>query len=103
MASFTRNFVSSATNSLPDNTNETVDLETPARRATSMMVTRPTRSAASPLSVSDIYFPFFWIVLITSSKQDYRYILRLNEEICSGSLFHIGTCQNRISRPVWIV
>src|SRR5436853_420743 len=32
MASFTRNFVASATNSLPDNTNETVDLETPARR-----------------------------------------------------------------------
>jgi hypothetical protein len=43
MASFTRHFVASATNSLPDKTNETVDLETPARRATSTMVTRPTR------------------------------------------------------------
>src|SRR5450755_1449186 len=59
MASLTRNFIASATNPLPDKTNETVDLETPARRATSMMVTRPTRSAASPLSSSDIRLPNF--------------------------------------------
>src|SRR6202163_5023844 len=54
MASLTRNLVASATNSLPDNTSETVDLETPARRATSTMVTRPTRLAVFPLSASDI-------------------------------------------------
>src|SRR6266436_1309386 len=59
MASFTRNLVVSATNSLPDKTSETVDLETPARRATSTMVTRPTRSTASPRSVSNISLPIF--------------------------------------------
>src|SRR6266581_6499731 len=59
MASLTRNFVASATNSLPDKTRETVDLETPARRATSTIVTRPTRSAESLLGAEGIRPPIF--------------------------------------------
>jgi len=49
-----------------------VDFDTPARRATSTMVTRPTRSAASALGVSDISFTHFWNVPIFLSYQENR-------------------------------
>ena len=39
---------------VPDRTRETVDLETPARRATSTIVTRPRRSPSSSRSVGPV-------------------------------------------------
>ena len=52
-----------ATSSLPDRTSETVDLDTPARRATSTIVTRPARSPVSSRPIApDIALPCFWNV-----------------------------------------
>src|SRR5208337_862929 len=63
MARLTRSRVFGATTSLPDSTRETVDFDTPARRATSTIVTRPVRSPASSRPVDpDIAFAAFWNV-----------------------------------------
>src|SRR5580658_7261631 len=64
MARLTRSRVLGATRSLPDRTRETVDFETPARRATSTIVTRPVRSPGSSLLTEpDISSAAFWNVL----------------------------------------
>src|ERR1700723_336448 len=52
MASETRSRVVSATRELPPRTRETVDLDTPARRATSTIVARPSITSTSlPVSL----------------------------------------------------
>src|SRR5208282_4478118 len=69
MARFTRSRVFGATRSLPDRTRETVDFDTPARRATSTIVTRPPRSPASSRPVDpDTAFAAFWNVPLERTK-----------------------------------
>ena len=53
----TRSRVDSATSELPPSTSDTVDLDTPARRATSTMVARPSRTSASLCAPSAMQRP----------------------------------------------
>src|SRR5271168_3968054 len=97
MASETRSRVVSATRELPPRTRETVDFETPARRATSTIVVRPSRPSIS-LRVSLFTLASNWYVPII-----------LNSFLPGNAQYHrvlvagIGTCQKVLavlSRPV---